>query len=112
MGKVFDLSLFAISSAQRTVRCSVHGHFSRQGAAAMRWHTFRPQLEVLENRLTPSGGNPQTVLPNPGNPQAVNSDNLVAIFSAQVIHNGSAPTLGADAAHGARGAEIQLLLGH
>ena len=73
--------------------------------------TYRPRLEVLEDRLTPSTTNtPPALAANPGNPQAVNSNNLVAIDSSQVIHNG--PVVSATAAHGARGEAIQALLGH
>jgi len=48
-------------------------------------------------------------LSNPGNPQADNSNNCIAVFSSQVIKNGSFPTLGQNASGGARGAEIKLL---
>ena len=42
-------------------------------------------IESLETRNLFSG----SLAPNPGDPQAVNSDNLVAIYSSQVTHNGS-----------------------
>jgi hypothetical protein len=44
---------------------------------------------------------------NPGSPQSANSGNCIAVYSSDAIHNGQAPTLGANAAHGARGDEIK-----
>jgi hypothetical protein len=74
-------------------------------------HTFRPQLEVLEDRLTPSG-NPNPLAPNPGDPQAVHSGNLVAVDSSQVIHNGGVVSQQAQTAPGFRAEQVQILLGH
>jgi hypothetical protein len=73
--------------------------------------SYRPQVEGLEGRLLLSGA--PALAPNPGNqPEgASNSQNLVAIFSAQVIHNGPAVSDQAQSAPGARADIIQSLLG-
>lgn len=49
------------------------------------------------------------VAPNPGTPQSAHSNNCIAIFASHATHNGQAPTLGSNAAHGARGQEIKAL---
>lgn len=59
--------------------------------------------------LSAAGGAAAQVEPNPGTPQSVSSANCIAIFSSTVIRNGQAPTLGQNAAGGARGAEIKAL---
>lgn len=41
-------------------------------------------------------------------PNADSSANCVGVASAAAIHNGQAPTLGENAAHGARGDEIKI----
>ncbi len=74
--------------------------------------SYRPNIEALESRTLLSGA--PGIAPNPGNqPEgASNSQNLVAIFSAQVIHNGVAVNEQAQSAPGARADIIQSLLGH
>ncbi|HSX18135.1 MAG TPA: hypothetical protein VLE51_02150 [Candidatus Saccharimonadales bacterium] len=52
---------------------------------------------------------PGVVYSNPGSPQATNSNNCIAYYSAGAIHNGQAPTLGqgGDPSQGTRGDEIK-----
>lgn len=61
-------------------------------------------LESLENRRLMSA----SLAPNPGDPQAVNSGNGVAIASSALIHNGSAVSDQAQA--GTRSDNVQDLL--
>ena len=51
----------------------------------------------------------EDVLPNPGTPDTAHNGNCIAFYSAAVIHNGAASTLGQNAAQGARGTEIKNL---
>lgn len=67
------------------------------------------------NQPSPAGyafkdGDQTMFLTDPDSTGAVNSDNLVAIYSSQAVHNGPAVSFQAQA--GERAANIQLYLGH
>jgi len=67
------------------------------------------------NQPSPNGyafkaGGQTAFLTNPDSTGAVNSDNLVAIYSSQAVHNGPAVSLQAQA--GERAANVQFYLGH
>ena len=59
--------------------------------------------------IAPAFAAPPGLAVNPGNQQSASSNNCIAIYSAQVIHNGQHITLGqgGDPSHGTRGDEIK-----